>query len=111
MAAALPLLVSTEKGAEDDEALNVTEIFYNRVADHIRNQPDGDAARSHAFDKQRMDELIQALDGWDDLDAQERSRRNKEIGNNQQQGLQDVEEVLRPGHRRRARPRRPQTYQ
>ena len=29
-----------------------------------------------------MDELIQALDGWDDLDAQERSRRNKEIGNN-----------------------------
>ena len=69
-----------EKGAEDDEALNVTEIFYNRVADHIRNQPD--AARSHAFDKQRMDELIQALDGWEDLDAQERSRRNKEIGNN-----------------------------
>ena len=53
---------------------NVTEIFYNRVADYIRNQPD--AARSHAFDKQRMDELIQALDGWDDLDAQERSRRN-----------------------------------
>ena len=69
-----------EKGAEAAEALNVTEIFYNRVADHIRNQPD--AARSHAFDKQRMDELIQALDGWDDLDAQERSRRNKEIGNN-----------------------------
>ena len=34
-----------EKGAEDDEALNVTEIFYNRVADHIRNQPD--AARSY----------------------------------------------------------------
>ena len=55
-----------EKGAEDDEALNVTEIFYNRVADHIRNQPD--AARSHPFDKERMDELIQALDGWDDLD-------------------------------------------
>ena len=80
VAAALPLLVIMEKGAEAAEALNVTEIFYNRVADHIRNQPD--AARSHAFDKQRMDELIQALDGWDDLDAQERSRRNKEIGNN-----------------------------
>ena len=80
MAAALPLVVIMEKGAEAAEALNVTEIFYNRVADHIRNQPD--AARSHAFDKQRMDELIQALDGWEDLDAQERSRRNKEIGNN-----------------------------
>ena len=80
MAAALPLVVIMEKGAEAAEALNVTEIFYNRVADHIRNQPD--AARSHAFDKQRMYELIQALDGWADLDAQERSRRNKEIGNN-----------------------------
>ena len=82
MAAALgplPLRVIMEKGAEAAEALNVTEIFYNRVEDHIRNQPD--AARSHAFDKQRMDELIQALDGWEDLDAQERSRRNKEIGN------------------------------
>ena len=75
MAAALPLVVIMEKGAEAAEALNVTEIFYNRVTDHIRNQPD--AARSHGFDKQRMDELIQALDGWDDLDAQERSRRNK----------------------------------
>ena len=80
MAAGLPLVVIMEKGAEAAEALNVTEIFYNRVADHIRNQPD--AARSHAFDKQRMDELIQALDGWDDLSTQERSRRNKEIGNN-----------------------------
>ena len=40
MAAALPLVVIMEKGAEAAEALNVTEIFYNRVADHIRNQPD-----------------------------------------------------------------------
>ena len=80
MAAALPLLVIMEKGAEAAEALTGMEIYYKRVTDHLHNQPD--AARSHAFDKQRMDELIQALDGWDDLDAQERSRRNKEIGNN-----------------------------
>ena len=80
VAAALPLLVIMEKGAEAAEALSGMEIFYKRVTDHLRNQPD--AARSHAFDKQRMDELIQALDGWADLDAQERSRRNKEIGNN-----------------------------
>ena len=80
VAAALPLLVIMEKGAEAAEALTGMEIYYKRVTDHLHNQPD--AARSHAFDKQRMDELIQALDGWEDLDAQERSRRNKEIGNN-----------------------------
>ena len=53
-----------EKGAEAAEALTGMEIYYKRVTDHLHNQPD--AARSHAFDKQRMDELIQALDGWDD---------------------------------------------
>ena len=35
MTAALPLLVSMEKGAEDDEALNVTEIFYIRKRYHV----------------------------------------------------------------------------
>ena len=56
MAAALPLLVIMEKGAEAAEALTGMEIYYKRVTDHLHNQPD--AARSHAFDKQRMYELI-----------------------------------------------------
>ena len=72
-----------EKGAEAAEALTGMEIYYKRVTDHLHNQPD--AARSHAFDKQRMDELIQALDGWDDLDRRRAGAQPQEQGDRQQQ--------------------------
>ena len=38
MAAALPLLVIMEKGAEAAEALSGMEIFYKRVTDHTMYQ-------------------------------------------------------------------------
>ena len=55
----------------------------------IPHQPDCSIARV----QQRMDELIQALHGWDDLRA---GAQPQEQGDRQQQGLQDVQEVLRP---------------
>ena len=51
----------------------------------------------HSFNKKLLAGCITALDGWDALDAKERSCRNAELGGNKAYKLKDTFGVLTTG--------------